>query len=71
MLQRLGPYLSSRSIGPLLETDILLAIWQIYYNERHALFVRPGKVCDVDREDDVYSEMAGNREEDKETEDIP
>ena len=42
-----------------------------YDNERHALFVRPGKVCDVDREDDVYSEMAGNREEDKETEDIP
>ena len=42
-----------------------------YDNERHTLVVRLGKNCDVDRGDDVYSEMAGNREEDKETEDIP
>ena len=42
-----------------------------YDNERHTLFVCLGKVCDVGRGDDVSSELGRNREEDKETEDIP
>ena len=42
-----------------------------YYNERHALFVCLGKVCDVDHGDDVYSELGTDGEEDIEIEDIP
>ena len=65
MLRRLGSNFASRSIGPLLRKHMT------YDNERHALFVYLGQVCDVDRGDDMSSKLGRNREEDKETEDIP